>query len=239
MQIKDNLTNTNYNSRGTNPTWIVIHNTANGTSKAGTAYANTQYFKYVYREASAHYFVDDGDTVWRCVRDTDTAWHVGEAPSRNGCYNYNAIGIEVCETASGYFTDKEISTLQWLVPMLMQKYGIPASKLIRHHDVTGKNCPYIYSDDTRWKKLKAQILEGDDMATAADVWGYNWNKTAPGGNMYNCMVGMSNNINTLVEKIDGLEQRIEQLEIGNVTVDVDYAKLAKAVNDDVSKRMAE
>jgi N-acetylmuramoyl-L-alanine amidase CwlA len=169
MQIKDNLTNTNYNSRGTNPSWIVIHNTANGTSKAGTAYANTQYFKDVYREASAHYFVDDGDTVWRCVRDTDTAWHVGEAASRNGCYNYNAIGIEVCETASGYFTDKEISTLQWLVPMLMDKYGIPSSRVCRHHDVTGKNCPYIYSDDTRWKKLKAQILEGADVVTDSDI----------------------------------------------------------------------
>lgn len=161
MQIKDNLTNVNYNPRGTNPTWIVIHNTANGTSAAGTAYNNTVYFKNTYREASAHYFVDDGDTVWRCVRDTDTAWHVGEAASRNGCYNSNAIGIEVCETANGYFTEKEIATLQELVPMLMKKYNIPASRVCRHNDVTGKQCPWYYCDNARWAKLKSRILEGD------------------------------------------------------------------------------
>ena len=77
------------------------------------------------------------------------------------------------------------------------------------------------------------------MATAADVWGYNWNKTAPNGNLYNCVVAMANNVTTLVDKIDKLEQRIEQLEVGDVTIDVDYAKLAKAVNDDAARRMAE
>ena len=183
MEIRDNLTNTNYNPRGTNPSWIVIHNTANGTSAEGTAYANTQYFKNTYRAASAHYFVDDGDTVWRCVRDTDTAWHVGEAASRNGCYNTNAIGIEVCETASGRFTDHEIGILQELVPMLMDKYGIPASRVCRHHDVTGKQCPWYYSDDDRWEELKEQILEGDMAISNEDldriairVWEYLYHK---------------------------------------------------------------
>ena len=169
MEIRDNLTVTNYRSRGTNPTWIVIHNTANGTSAEGTAYANTQYFKTVYREASAHYFVDDGDIVWRCVRDTDTAWHVGEAPSRNGCYNSNAIGIEVCETASGKFTEHEIGILQELVPTLMLKYDITADHVCRHHDVTGKLCPWYYSDDDKWRELKNRILGGAEVVTDSDM----------------------------------------------------------------------
>lgn len=79
----------------------------------------------------------------------------------------------------------------------------------------------------------------DDMATAADVWGYNWNKTAPGGNMYNCMVAMSNNVNSIVEKLDEIEKRLDNLEVGDVTVDVDYSKMAKAVNDDAAKRLAD
>lgn len=158
MEIRDNLTNVNFNFRNTIPRWIVIHNTANGTSAEGTAYNNTQYFKNTYRSASAHYFIDDGDVVWRCVRDTDTAWHVGEAASRNGCYNYNSIGIEVCETANGWFTDKEVDTLRELVQSLMKLYGIPADRICRHHDVTGKNCPWYYSDDGRWSELKASIL---------------------------------------------------------------------------------
>lgn len=181
MEIRANYTETNFNFRGTIPRWIVIHNTANGTSAEGTAYNNTQYFKNRFMsgapEASAHYFIDDGDTVWQCVRDTDTAWHVGEAQSRNGCYNTNSIGIEVCETADGWFTDKEIATLRELVGSLMQLYGIPAERVCRHHDVTGKNCPWYYSDDDRWAELKAQITE-DDMITKDDanaIWAFdNW-----------------------------------------------------------------
>lgn len=177
MDIQKNLTNVNFNFRNTLPRWIVVHNTANGTSREGTAYNNTVYFKDTYRSASAHYFIDDGDTVWQCVRDTDTAWHVGEAQSRNGCYNTNSIGIEVCETADGWFTDKEIATLRELVRGLMDFYGIPAERVCRHHDVTGKSCPWYYSDDDRWAELKAQITE-DDMITKDDanaIWAFdNW-----------------------------------------------------------------
>ena len=181
--IKDNLTTTNYTPRGTAPTWIVIHNTANGTSAAGTAYNNTRYFKSAYRGASAHFFVDDGDTVWRCVRPTDTAWHVGDAPSRNGASNGNAIGIEVCERADGTFSEHEVSVLQWLVPQLMQQYGIDAAHICRHHDVTGKACPWGYLDDGTWRKLKARILDGDDidMAIGEKIWNYLTEKTDASG----------------------------------------------------------
>lgn len=158
--IEQNLTNVNYNSRGTNPSWIVIHNTANGTSTPPIAYNNTQYFKNVNRSASATFFIDNGDTIWQCVRETDTAWHCGEAASRNGCHNYNSIGIEVCEGSDGRFTETEINNLTWLVRTLMQRYGIPASRVCRHHDVTGKNCPWFYSDDNEWRALWARITGG-------------------------------------------------------------------------------
>lgn len=161
--ISNNLTSVNYTPRGTKPQWIVIHNTYNGTSAPPIAYNNTQYFKSAYRGASANYFVDDGDTVYCCVKDTDTAWHCGEAASRNGCYNSNSIGIEVCERSDGTFSDKEIQTLAWLVQSLMDKYGIPASRVCRHHDVTGKECPWYYSNDSRWAELKATITGDDNM----------------------------------------------------------------------------
>lgn len=165
-QIKDNLTTVNYRSRGTKPTWIVIHNTENHTSKEGTAYANTQYFKSTLRNASANYFIDDGDTVWCCVKPTDTAWHCGEAASKNGCYNYNSIGIEVCETDAGNFTNHEIQVLAWLVQKLMKEYGISADHVCRHHDVTGKNCPRGYINNSTWAKLKKAITE----TTKPDAW---------------------------------------------------------------------
>ena len=167
--VKANMTSVNYTPRGTKPTWIVIHNTSNGTDAPPIAYNNTQYFKSEYRGASATYFVDSGDTIWQCVSERDTAWHCGEAPSRNGCYNSNSIGIEVCERADGTFSDAEIENLRWLVQDIMQRYGIPASRICRHHDVTGKECPWYYSDDSRWAKLKAAILEDDDEMTDAQI----------------------------------------------------------------------
>ena len=177
---KANMTTVNYTPRGTDPSWIVIHNTSNGTAKPPIAYNNTQYFKSEYRGASATYFIDDGDTVWQCVSERDTAWHCGEAASRNGCYNSNSIGIEVCEQADGTFTANEINTLRWLVQDIMKRYNIPASRVCRHHDVTGKSCPWYYSNDARWAELKAKILGSEDYSwpvqmyqsngTAAQKW---------------------------------------------------------------------
>lgn len=231
MEIKKNLTNVNFNFRDTIPRWIVIHNTANGTSREGTAYNNTVYFKDANRNASAHYFIDDGDVVWQCVRDTDTAWHVGEAQSRNGCYNTNSIGIEVCETAGGWFTDKEIDTLRELVGSLMDIYGIPPERICRHHDVTGKSCPWYYTDDERWAELKARILE-DDMRPA-DVWEYNYNGSAPDGNMYNCVINLYRKVEKLSKSVEALSAKVDAINVGGV----DVQAIAKAVNDDAASRM--
>lgn len=160
-EIRQNLTNVNREIGCNNPQWIVIHNTANGTSAEGTAYGNSQYFKNVNRNASAHYFIDDGNVIWQVVRDCDTAWHCGDSWSRNGCTNYNSIGIETCERADRSFSPHEIDVLSWLVPMLMDKYGIDADHVCRHHDVTTKICPAGYIDNARWQELKQQIISGE------------------------------------------------------------------------------
>lgn len=216
MDIQKNLTNVNFNFRNTLPRWIVVHNTANGTSREGTAYNNTVYFKDTYRSASAHYFIDDGDTVWQCVRDTDTAWHVGEAQSRNGCYNTNSIGIEVCETAGGWFTDKEIATLRELVRGLMDFYGIPAERVCRHHDVTGKDCPWYYSDDDRWAELKAQITE-DDMITKDDanaIWAFdNWGdqEGALKGTAWRNLIDTNKRIQVVEKDVAELSKKVDAI----------------------------
>ena len=216
MEIRKNLTNVNFNFRNTLPRWIVVHNTANGTSREGTAYNNTVYFKDTYRSASAHYFVDDGDIVWQCVRDTDTAWHVGEAQSRNGCYNTNSIGIEVCETSGGWFTDKEIATLRELVRGLMDFYGIPAERVCRHHDVTGKSCPWYYSDDDRWAELKAQITE-DDMITKDDanaIWAFdNWGdqEGALKGTAWRNLIDTNKRIQVVEKDVAELTKKVEAI----------------------------
>ena len=255
MNVSQNLTNVNYNSRGTNPSWIVIHNTANSTSAAGTAYNNTCYFKSTNRNASAHYFVDDGDTIWQCVRDTDTAWHVGDSYSHNGATNYNAIGIEVCERADGTFSAKEIETLTELVQYLMDKYDIPASRVCRHYDVTTKNCPRYYAQNSSaWESLKEQITEGDNMIPSevydyriwdGDTWGTGGEGSGDGYASTGNLIAYTylNSVKT-AKKVENLQtpeidyDKLADKVAGKINA-VDYDKLAEVVADVLAKRMAE
>ena len=214
-EIKYNLTNVNYTWRGSNPSWIVIHNTANETSTPPIAYNNTQYFKNEYRGASANYFIDDSDTIWCCVEPINTAWHCGEAPSQNGCYNYNSIGIEVCEPANGKFTDKEIANLSWLVQKLMKQYKIPASRICRHYDVTSKNCPWYYCNNARWNELKERIcgdmLSKDDANT---IWAFdNWGDQvgAKSGTAWRNLLDTNRRIQTVEKSVTELNKKIDQI----------------------------
>lgn len=130
--------------------YIIVHYTSGKNTAAGAALANCKYFGRVSAGASAHYFIDSGYTIWQSVSDGNTAWHAG-----NWSMNQKSIGIEVC--SAGVFTKSEIARLKWLVQRLMKKYNIPASRVIRHYDVTGKKCPAYYVNVARWKTLHATI----------------------------------------------------------------------------------
>ena len=80
---------------------------------------------------------------------------------------------------------------------------------------------------------------GGDMRPA-DVWEYNWQNTAPGGNMYNTAVSTNNHVLSTEEKIDKLAKAVEDLakKVDKIQVSgVDVNSIAKAVNDDAAKRM--
>lgn len=71
--IQKDLTLINKGDKGLNkPQWIVEH----FVGAAGQAWGNANYFKSVYRGASAHYFVDPNNIV-QVVEDDTPAWHVG------------------------------------------------------------------------------------------------------------------------------------------------------------------
>ena len=103
----------------------------------------------------AHYFVDDiTPEIYQSVAEGDTAWHAGDWQM-----NCRAIGIEVV-SAGEDFSATEVEKLGWLVRKLMAKYGIGASGVIRHYDVTGKLCPAPYVAASKWAALKAAITDG-------------------------------------------------------------------------------
>ena len=131
---------------------IVVHFTATLASARNNA---TYFARNEGQGASAHYFVDDiTPEIYQSVAEGDTAWHAGDWQM-----NCRAIGIEVV-SAGEDFSATEVEKLGWLVRKLMARYGIGASGVIRHYDVTGKLCPAPYVAASKWAALKAAITGG-------------------------------------------------------------------------------
>lgn len=72
------------------------------------------------------------------------------------------------------------------------------------------------------------VLDIQKNAKPQNIWEYNYKNTAPGGNMYNCMVDMH-------KKVEALQKAVDKLQVGGASVD--YEKLATAVADKLAKRL--
>jgi hypothetical protein len=161
LSINKNLTTINYvKGRSSKIEYIVIHYTGNN---GDTAKNNTDYFKNVYRGASAHYFVDES-SIWQCVEDNDVAWHCGTmgAYKHPSCRNGNSIGIELCSRKDSngnyYFKPETVANAIGLTTYLMKKYKIPATNVIRHFDVVSKNCPAPFVEHPeQWTEFKSKL----------------------------------------------------------------------------------
>ena len=164
--------------------YIVIHYTAGSTSRAGTAKNNAVMFSDPAHYASADFIVDD-ETIVQYNPDVKNrfCWHCGDNKnpySMGGkfygkCTNANSIGIEICSTNPNWtasdqanskkwsFTEKAVLNAVELTNHLMQTYNIPADRVIRHYDVSGKLCPGIIGwnedskDISQWKEFKTKL----------------------------------------------------------------------------------
>lgn len=144
--------------------YIVIHYTSN---KGDTAKNNAVYFsrQKLNPPASAHYFVDENE-IWQSVHDADIAWHCGAKTYKHkSCRNANSLGIEICMLdKDGNIRLKSIANAIKLTKMLMQKYNISKDNVIRHFDVTGKDCPApMVEDETLWVNFKNKLCEVEQM----------------------------------------------------------------------------
>ncbi len=77
-------------------------------------------------------------------------------------HNQHIINIEVCyNEARGSFELTTIQNLRELVRRLMKKWSIPAARVVRHYDLTGKICPEFYvAYGNEWKVLHKLITKG-------------------------------------------------------------------------------
>ena len=149
----------NYDARSSRTVnYICYHYTGNYEDSAA---GNANYFMGANRDASAHYFVDDNN-IWQSVDANDIAWHCG-----NYTRNSDSIGIEMCCTAGNYrIGEKALTNSVALGVELCKYFNITASMvdtyIIRHYDVTGKNCPaqFAGSNNADWQAFKNRIKEG-------------------------------------------------------------------------------
>ena len=134
---------------------VVIHYTANpGT----TAMQNRNYFEGLSLSgetyASSHFIVGIEGELVLCVPCDEIAYASNER-------NEDTIAIECCiPDESGKFTDATYQTLVHLTAWLMGKYELGIEDVIRHYDVTGKECPKYYVEyPLEWERMKKDIVE--------------------------------------------------------------------------------
>lgn len=152
--------------------YIVVHYTSNN---GDTAKGNATYFSGNVVRASANFFVDENE-VYLSVSEQDTAWHCGTtgAYKHPDCRNTNSIGVELCSRRDGagkyFFTDETVNNAVELVKSLMAKYKVPIDNVIRHFDVTGKNCPAPFvQDEKKWQAFKDKLEEKEMQVTYTKI----------------------------------------------------------------------
>lgn len=148
--------------------YIVLHYVGNGTSAEGNALANCKFFAGGDRQASAHYFVDDGGIYEYADPASYATWHCGDGHGKYGITNHNSIGVEVCISGDKPYTDAEIKYLKQLIPYLMTRFNVKADHVVRHFDASRKQCPYYYARRPKeWEKLHAEITAKTKKAAPA------------------------------------------------------------------------
>ena len=132
---------------------VVIHYTANPGS---TAQQNRDYFNSLQdghgASVSSHFIVGlDGEIV-QCMPTQEVAYASNER-------NRDTISIECCHPdATGKFNQETYISMVRLTAFLCAKYDLDAEAVIRHYDVTEKNCPkYFVENEDAWKLFKADV----------------------------------------------------------------------------------
>jgi N-acetylmuramoyl-L-alanine amidase len=119
------------------PQYIVVHETDN-TDKGANARAHAMYlYNGNDRQASWHYSVDSGETVYQSIPDNETSWNAGDG---RGAGNMSGIAVEMCVNSDGDF-EKTKENAVALIKELMLKHHITKDRIVPHKYWSGKDCP--------------------------------------------------------------------------------------------------
>ena len=128
---------------------IVIHYVGNPGS---TAQQNRDYYASRSSEVSSHFVIGLKGEIIQCIP-------LHEKSSASNHRNKDTISIEVCHPdESGKFTDETYDSLVKLTVWLCEVCGLDSSDIIRHYDITGKQCPlYFVTHENLWERFKKDV----------------------------------------------------------------------------------
>lgn len=130
------------------------------------------------------FYVSKSGEVYQAAKVTDKLWHVGASSGFSYIHpdarNNNTIGVECATyTASGrndddevwYFTEATQVAAAKLAACVAMEYNIPLDHILRHGDITTKNCPSPLKRDAgkgtnwTWEKFKSEVARYMDGGT--------------------------------------------------------------------------
>ena len=132
---------------------IVMHYTANPGS---TAQENRNYFENLKdshtTKASSHFVIGLDGEIIQCIPSSEISYASNDR-------NSDALAIECCHPdESGKFTDATYQSMVELTGWLCKKFDLKSSDVIRHYDITGKDCPkYFVEHEDAWEQFKKDV----------------------------------------------------------------------------------
>ena len=132
---------------------IVMHYTANPGS---TAQQNRDYFEGLkdshVTQASSHFIVGLDGEIIQCV----PTWEVAYASNSR---NEDTVSVETCHPGEdGSYTNATYKSMVRLTAWLCLKFDLTEEDVIRHYDITEKNCPkYFVEHEDAWVKFKQDV----------------------------------------------------------------------------------
>lgn len=128
---------------------IVIHYVGNpGTSAAG----NRNYFAKIGTPVVSHFVVGLEGEILQCL----PLWERSVASNNR---NKDTISIEVCHPDdSGQFNPATYAAVVRLTAWLCETGDLSTAQVIRHYDVSGKECPrYYVRNEAAWQQFLTDV----------------------------------------------------------------------------------
>ena len=144
---------------------IVVHYTANPGS---TAKENRDYFESLKdghdTSVSSHFVIGLEGEIIQCV----PTWEFAYASNDR---NHDTVSIECCHPdETGKFLKETYRSLVQLTGWLCIKFDLDTDDIIRHYDVTGKNCPkYFVEHEEEWIRFKEDVKKAIEKTDITEI----------------------------------------------------------------------